>query len=170
MANSFEFGECPYQRHSTAFLTSMTWVLLMANSIGTILRAYSSGNYWFLSFILFVYSSLFILECCYCAYRRLPRGQKSPRKTLLGVAIWCLLSGIIFGFTYQFASLFDLVYAVILYAVAIIGSATVFYGYFIQDDEGDEKWDEKCRNGKDTSSDSEMKFSGGYVEIVFQRV
>ncbi|CAI9109622.1 OLC1v1009473C1 [Oldenlandia corymbosa var. corymbosa] len=48
--------------------------------------------------------------------------------------------------------------------------ATVFYGYFIHDDEADEKWDEKCCNGKATSGDSEMKFSGGYDEIVFQRV
>lgn len=119
-------------RQSTTFAPSMLHLLVAANSIGPIFRAFSSGNNSLLAFILFVYSSFFSLEYCFTVYhQRFPRNANPPQKKLLAVAIWLLFSGIIFGLVYQFASHIFLIFDAILYGVAFVASAVIFYVYVI---------------------------------------
>lgn len=151
---TYEFRVYPRE---TNLLPSLTYLLLMSNSIGTIFRAYSSGHSRLLAFIFFICPACFLLEYCFCAYHRLPQHDKSARKKFLAVAIWCLFTAIMFGFTYQFAPLFSLAAATPLYAVAFAASAFMFYVYIIHVDV------EECCNDNN-------RFSGGNFEIIFDKV
>ncbi|KAL3526487.1 hypothetical protein ACH5RR_011143 [Cinchona calisaya] len=160
---AYEFR--PNPRESTELLPSMSYLLLASNSVGTIIRAYSTGRNWLLAFIFLIYSSFFLLEYCFSAYHRLPRNEKSGRKNFLAVAIWCLVTVIMFGFTYQFTPFFSFAAAAPLYAIAVAGSAIIFYVYIIYD--GDEECSNRC---SENASDRNVIFCGEQLEIIFEKI
>lgn len=79
------------------------------------------------------------------AYKKLPRGEKSFRKSMLNFAIWLSSSAMLFGIGLPFAPYFNLYAAVPLYFMAIGGSGLLLYLNlkYDYDDDGD---DDRCNN------------------------
>ena len=65
------------------------------------------------------------------ALNRLPQNENSPKKFLLKLTIWVLVSSILFAFAFQFRNFLTFTSSVIIYSAVISGSAFLFYVYFI---------------------------------------
>jgi hypothetical protein len=85
------------------------------------------------AFIVFAYFSYFIVDHCLTVFNRLPSDEESPKKELLKVTIWSLTSAIMFGFAYQFSTFMGPTVVLLMYGIAIVSSAILFYAHFIYD-------------------------------------
>ena len=124
-------------------------VINMIISCGwTSYKAYNNGDFVMVMFVTFVFFATFSLDYCFRQIRNIPPSEESPRKHRLKVAIWVLLSTIMFGFACEFSTFMSLTESIIFFGIVIVGNTLLFYVYFI--------WDEK-KSSSDCLNDSEKK-------------
>lgn len=145
------------------------YLLIGINCVGPIVRAFSSGNNSILGFILFIYSTFFLLEYCFLLYNRFPENDNSMQKKLIGVAIWSLFSGIMFGLAYQFGAHFPFLFALTVYGVAFAASSVIFYVYIIYNNRiNKQQFGKNCCSAGD---DQKIVFSEeDYVDVILEKV
>ncbi|KAL9343534.1 hypothetical protein Peur_063965 [Populus x canadensis] len=126
-------NNCNVCSESLRFTQSIAYFYLTFNSIRTICRAYMHNDIPMVAFIVFAYFSYFIVDHCLTVFNRLPSDEESPKKELLKVTIWSLTSAIMFGFAYQFSTFMGPTVVLLMYGIAIVSSAILFYAHFIYD-------------------------------------
>ncbi|KAH7852285.1 hypothetical protein Vadar_022746 [Vaccinium darrowii] len=116
------------ERETTNLFPSIVCFFFASNSIGTLYRAYSRGDYTTLAFVVFEYSAFLLLDLCFTALHKLPSRDRTKWRKFLQMAIWVLYSGISFAFSAYFGPFFDgpgVGYT--LYGISAVGSALLFY-------------------------------------------
>ncbi|KAI3768640.1 hypothetical protein L2E82_19470 [Cichorium intybus] len=94
-------------------------------------RAYNRNDYSLAVLGLLVLLSLALYDCCLPLYVSIPENEKSSRKFLLKLIIWCLYTALSIGFVYEFGYFLSFQITVALYAVVLVCSVFLLYKFVI---------------------------------------